>query len=248
MSRGNLCEQATPLTYAGSELELFAKATHWKTYLRERIAPDLASDVLEVGAGIGGSTKVFCSGRQKRWLCLEPDPLQASEIEKAIAARTLPGCCEARIGTLADLGDERFDLLLYIDVLEHIEDDRAELDRAAAHLKPGGRIVILAPAHNWLFTPFDRAVGHFRRYNKAMLRAFQPNGLELNTLDYIDSAGLLASLANRFLLRQSMPTSWQIETWDRWLVPASRHLDRYLRGSLGKSILGVWTKPRIESA
>lgn len=242
MTQTAVLKQSTSHSYIGAELELFAKAFHWKTYLRDRIAPWLAEEVLEVGAGIGGTTRMLCSGNQKRWLCLEPDPLQGLEVELAIKAGTLPSCCEARVGTLADLGDERFDVLLYIDVLEHIEDDRGELNRAALFLRPGGRLIVLAPAHQWLFTAFDRSVGHFRRYNKRMMRELRPDGLELRGLDYIDSAGLLASLANRCFLRQAMPTPWQIQTWDRWLVPASRALDPCLRGSLGKSILGMWTK------
>ena len=164
---------------------------------------------------------------------------------KAIEAGTLPSCCEARVGTLANLDGGPFDVLLYIDVLEHIEDDRAELNLAAAKLKSGGRLIVLAPAHQWLFTPFDRSVGHFRRYNKRMLGELRPDGLELIALDYLDSAGLLASLANRCLLRQAMPMPWQIETWDRLLVPTSRLLDPPLRGCLGKSILGIWTKSDI---
>ena len=242
MTQAALLEPATSLAYVGSELELFAKAIHWKAYLREQIAPWLAGEVLEVGAGIGGTTRVFCSDERTRWVCLEPDPRQALEVKRAIDSGTLPRCCEARVGTLADLGGERFDAVLYIDVLEHIEDDRAELHQAASLLRPGGRLIVLAPAHQWLFSAFDRSVGHFRRYNKKMMRELRPNGLELRALDYLDSAGLLASLANRCVLRQAMPTPRQIETWDRRLVPASRVLDRYLRGSLGKSVLGVWTK------
>ena len=43
--------------------------------------------------------------------------------------------------------EAKFDAILYIDVLEHIEDDRAEMARAAARLKPGGALIVLAPAH-----------------------------------------------------------------------------------------------------
>jgi hypothetical protein len=58
----------------------------------------------------------------------------------------------------------------------------------------------------------------------------------------LDSAGLLASLGNRLLLRQSMPSEAQIQAWDSLLVPPSRILDRLTLGRVGKSVLGVWSR------
>jgi 2-polyprenyl-3-methyl-5-hydroxy-6-metoxy-1,4-benzoquinol methylase len=139
---------------------------------------------------------------------------------------------------------QKFDTIIYIDVLEHIENDREELKGAAAHLREGGRIIVLAPAHQWLFTPFDAAVGHFRRYDRPMLRNLSPVGLHLERLIYLDSLGLLLSLGNRILLKQAKPTKAQIHFWDRWVVPASRVLDPCLLNSIGKSIVGVWRRPK----
>jgi hypothetical protein len=127
-------------------------------------------------------------------------------------------------------------------VLEHIEDDRGEVARAAARLKPGGALIVLAPAHPLLFTPFDAAIGHLRRYTRASLRAVAPEALRLDHLAYLDAAGLLASVGNRVVLRKSMPKEWQILLWDRLGVPVSRMLDPLLGGRVGKSILAVWRK------
>ena len=158
-------------TYIGSELELFANAVVWKDYLRRRIAPFLGDEVLEVGAGLGGTTRLLCRGEHKRWVCLEPDPALARQIEQAIREGSLPSCCSEMVGTLEQIeAQPTFDTLLYIDVLEHIEDDRAELARAAGMLKPGGHVVALSPAHNWLFTPFDKVIGHYRRYTRPTMR------------------------------------------------------------------------------
>ncbi|MBF0175418.1 MAG: methyltransferase type 12 [Magnetococcales bacterium] len=145
------------------------------------------------------------------------------------------------MGTLADLQPHaRFDCVLYIDVLEHIQCDQVELRRAASHLtRPGGRLVILSPAHNFLFTPFDTAIGHYRRYNRRSLTAILPQGMVIEKLRYLDSVGFFASVANRLLFRQSMPTSEQIRIWDRAMVPLSTWIDPALRYHLGKSILLV---------
>lgn len=231
------------IAYVGTELELFAAASRWKAYVARLIAPYLnAPEILEVGAGLGGTTRVFCSGRHQRWVCLEPDPRLASQVQRSIDDRTLPGCCRAVVGTLESEGPTlgRFDTLLYMDVLEHIENDREELNRAANHVKPGGHVVALGPAHPFLYTPFDRAVGHYRRYTRAMIRALNPDGLTLVRNEYLDSVGLLASLGNRLVLRSAMPRPSQIAFWDRVLVRASTVLDPLLGHALGKSVLSVW--------
>jgi 2-polyprenyl-3-methyl-5-hydroxy-6-metoxy-1,4-benzoquinol methylase len=135
-----------------------------------------------------------------------------------------------------------FDAVLYVDVLEHIDDDAAEMRRALGLLRPGGRLVVMSPAHQWLFTPFDKSIGHFRRYTRRTLAAVGPPGASLTRLRYLDSAGLLASLGNKLLLRSAMPTRRQIAFWDRVLVPMSRGIDVVLFHSIGKSVLGVWRR------
>jgi SAM-dependent methyltransferase len=230
-------------TYVGSELDLFASAVNWKSYVRRQVAPHLGRDVLEVGAGHGGTTRMLCDGHADRWTCLEPDASLADRLLAAISAGDLPDCCRMRIGTLADIEDEeRFDTILYMDVLEHIADDRAELELAADRLRPGGHLIVLAPAHPWLFTPFDAAIGHYRRYTKGTLRAAAPPGLPMVRLAYLDAVGMLASLGNRLVLRSAMPNPGQIAVWDRFLVPLSYLADPLLGHTVGKSVLAIWRK------
>jgi SAM-dependent methyltransferase len=224
------------LTYAGSELELFGKASNWKAYWRSEVARFVRGDVLEVGAGIGANTLTLAGLPYDRWTCLEPDAALAARI-------VLPpgGRHEKAVGTIHDLPPAaKFDAILYIDVLEHIKDDGAEMARAAARLKSRGTLIILAPAHPFLFTPFDAAIGHFRRHTRASLRAAAPETLRIEKLAYLDAAGMLASAANRLLLQSAMPTEPQILTWDRLLVPVSRRIDPLFAGCVGKSVLGIW--------
>jgi hypothetical protein len=131
---------------------------------------------------------------------------------------------------------------LYIDVLEHIENDRAEIEAAARLVRQSGHIVILSPAHHWLFSEFDKSIGHLRRYNRTELRSMMPTGWIEEKLVYMDSVGILLSLGNVVGLRQSMPTRRQILIWDRVCVPASRLFDRLFHGTVGKSVLAVWRK------
>ena len=230
--------------YVGDELDLFAAATHWKAYFRRRITPYLGATVLEVGAGLGGTTRALCRGTESRWVCLEPDPQLAARLHAEQAAGRLPARCEILVGTLDDqLAEDQFDSVLYMDVLEHIETDSAELVQAARRVAPGGHLIVLSPAHQWLFTPFDRSIGHCRRYSRASLRAVGPADLDLVWLGYLDSVGFFASLTNKLLLQQAMPTARQIAFWDQVLVRASTWLDPVLGFRAGKTVLGVWQRP-----
>lgn len=236
-------EDMTTRPYVGSELALVSRYYNWKTYYAEMVRPYLGPCVLEVGAGIGSVTQVLCEGIFERWVCLEPDPTMSATLRSCIQDGHLPKCCEVVTGALADLPQrDMFDTILYIDVLEHIEHDREESATAAAFLKPGGRLVVLVPAHQWLYSPFDRGLGHYRRYSMRSLSAVIPALFECVELKYLDSAGMLASLGNRLVLRSTMPTPAQLAIWDRVLVPLSRRIDPLLRYRVGKSVFGVWRK------
>jgi len=229
--------------YVGDELDLFAGASHWKEYVRYCLMPHIRGSVLEVGAGIGGTTTFLRPGDHRDWRCLEPDPKLAAILEQTLRQnwpRFEPDVLVGSIEALA--GEQNFDTILYIDVLEHIEDDRAELARAAALLASRGRLVVLSPAHNYLFSEFDRAIGHFRRYNRKLLRLISPQDLKLRELFYLDAVGMLLSLGNRALLRSPRPTFGQLAFWDRCIVPCSRLVDPITLHRLGKTVIAVWEK------
>ena len=226
-------------SYIGSELELFAAATRWKSYFARALGGWISGDVLEVGAGMGSNTRFLYRPVVSSWCCLEPDEALAAKASATVAEL---GPCSVRVGTTADEAPARYDTVLYIDVLEHIEDDRAELERAVSLLRPGGHVIVLAPAHQALYSEFDRAVGHFRRYDASSLTAAGAPGSTLVRVFYLDSVGMLASLANRTILKSAQPSPAQIGTWDRILVPMSRILDPCLGRRLGKSVVAVWRR------
>jgi len=229
--------------YEGKELDLFAQARNWKTYWSDKIRPHLGKSVLEVGAGLGANTPFLLGTKQESWLCLEPDAALLAQIPETLADQPQRKIVTPRMGFLRDLSaNETFDTILYIDVLEHIEDDLGEMRAALAHVSPKGKIVVLSPAHPSLFTEFDRALGHYRRYTRRSLRACTPAGATLIDMYALDSFGLMASVTNKLLLHQSMPGPKQIAFWDRCLVSVSRWTDPLIGFSLGKSLIGVWQK------
>jgi SAM-dependent methyltransferase len=248
------------IDYIGNELELFSQALNWKRYYGQKLKKYIHGDVLEAGAGIGETTIHLFNPSVSSWTCLEPDGRLLEEVKNKIKSERLPSICKPIQGTSIDILEKRkrtgssevtfaditipvhFDSILYIDVIEHIERDGEELLRAKELLRPGGHLIILVPAHQWLYSPFDKAIGHFRRYNKKRLCSVIPVGMKQEQLCYLDSMGLFASLTNKLLLRKDYPTLKQVKFWDRLIVPLSRSLDPLLFHSAGKTLIGVWTR------
>lgn len=230
--------------YEGTELELFAGAANWKAYWAAKVAPFVRGRALEVGAGMGANIANFAALEGVAWTLLEPDPTMCGAMRQRIAERQLPADTEIVCGMLGDLAaGQLFDAILYIDVLEHIEDDRTELERAAARLAPGGHLVVLSPAYQAVYSPFDKAIGHFRRYDRRSLLSLTPAALRPAKTFYLDSLGLMLSAINRFVARQTSPTPATIKVWDSSIVPLSRLTDPLVGHGFGRSIVAVWSRP-----
>jgi len=228
--------------YQGSELDVFKGARNWKKYWSSQLRPFIGGSVLEVGGGIGANVPYIINSGVKSITLVEPDAelVQRAQTEMA-ASNSIP--VDARHGSIDSIeAGSQFETILYIDVIEHIEKDRDELAKAARRLRSGGNLVVLVPAYNFLYSEFDKAIGHYRRYTRATLRALDPPGCELVRLRNLDSAGLLASLVNKVFLKQSIPTESQIALWDRVLVRSSTILDPITGFLAGKTLIAAWRK------
>jgi len=230
------------MNYVGTELELFQHAANWKRYWSAAVRPYVSGRVLDAGCGFGANARYVVNERVTSYTFLEPD---AQLLQLVNERAGLPSSVHQRSvhGTTLDLNGEHFDTLLYIDVLEHIEDPTAELQRACDLLHSGGHLIIVVPAFQFLYSPFDRAIGHHRRYTRTMLRSQLPAGLTIQHMQYMDSIGLLLSLGNKIALRKAAPTIDQITFWDRNIIPLSRLIDKLVLRSFGRSLIAVVRKP-----
>ena len=133
--------------------------------LLDRFVPEPPGRVLDVGCGCG---MMLAELAARGWEVAGLDPS-----EKAVA------CCAARgvrvtRGTLDAVprGDAgRYDAALLLDVIEHIDDDRAALESAMRLLRPGGVAIVMVPAWPALFSVHDERHGHRRRYTRRRFRA-----------------------------------------------------------------------------
>ena len=230
--------------YIGNELEIFSHAKNWKNYWSGKVRPYLGKSVLEVGAGIGTNTRNFINNENiKKWVSIEPDLELSRKIESNLKNEKGFNKLEIIPSFLTNYQTNiKFDSVMYIDVIEHIEKDKDELIRAISYLKEGGYLIVLVPAYNFLYNDFDKAIGHYRRYSRKLLRNTIPPGLKVISHYNLDSLGLLASVTNKLFLKQSYPTVKQIKFWDSFIVSLSRVIDPLLFYKVGKSNLIICKK------
>ncbi|MEI6562000.1 MAG: class I SAM-dependent methyltransferase [Verrucomicrobiota bacterium] len=144
---------------------------------REKITP--ASQVADVGCGLG----LFLSFLERTGRVCAANLVG---VDPAFAVPT--PAVEGSVLILPEWPPERrFDLILMMHVLEHVEDDHAMLSDAAGRLSDGGTLFIEVPAFPFLFSDHDRYLGHYRRYTTGSLKRLVESveDLELVKVHYL---------------------------------------------------------------
>jgi SAM-dependent methyltransferase len=196
-----------------------------------------------VGAGIGTITRSLVE-RYPGVSVVALEPAENVHSELASFAALEPRVVVHR-QTLADwTPDECFDAVLYLNVLEHIDDDARELQLAAAAVRSGGTLLVFGPALQWLYSELDYQAGHYRRYSLGRLRKLAISaGLEVVSLRYFDVLGVLPYYLVYRLLRRDNISGSTLWGYDRIAVPLSRQLQRVVRHPpLGKNVILIARK------
>ena len=150
--------------------------------IRRRIELPADPHILEVGCGTGHNFQMLRPfGRL--------DAIEVDGEARAIASRRLGhAVMDAPLPELLGVPPRSYDLIAMLDVLEHIDDDRAALKALAERLRPGGRLLITVPAHPWMWSAHDVVNHHKRRYTKRSFRAAVGEaGLKLEMLAWFNS-------------------------------------------------------------
>ena len=192
--------------------------------------------VLEVGAGIGSNVKHLLD-RFELVSLIEPDVSQQNLLRGKFHKEIHNKQVEIFASYDEIPAHIQFDLILYIDVLEHIEDDSSEINMASLRVKQGGVLFILVPAFEALYSNYDKKLGHHRRYSKRKLIEIVEIKMDVESVIYIDSIGILGVVMNK-ILHNSNISKAAVKIWDTFLIPASRAIDGLIfNNKLGKSLL-----------
>jgi len=216
--------------------------SRYNKWIWSAIEPYVGQRVLEVGAGVGSMTR-FLYGRE---LAVATD-VEVPYLDRLRNAfRRRPGIFvekfDAGSPVPSDLGHYRFDTVLALNMLEHVEDDLAALKKMHDVLQPGGRIIIYVPAHKELMGSMDRTVGHLRRYEREELETkLEGAGFEVETTRYQNRAGMLGWWINSKLLHRRHMPAFQSKVFDLF-VPLFRRLESSSPDT-GLSLIAIARKP-----
>ena len=183
---------------------------HWRYFdgysrwMFSKFQDYIGKEVLDIGAGIGRNIPFYIEQCDK---VVATDVFE-SQIEtmkkefghyKQFEAAYL----DIMNGSLENYAG-KFDTILCINVIEHLPDDLKAVERMAECLRPGGHLIILAPAMSWLYCYMDKNVGHYRRYVRGRMRLLaQANGLKVNKNGYFNFFGMLPYYIKGKLCHQS---------------------------------------------
>lgn len=228
--------------YAGAT-ELWANEANLPRYNHDivRKLSKLASSntrVLEFGAGIGSLAQIWMKKNGIKPICLEIDP----NLKNIIQDRGFE--CHSKLDDI----EGEFDLIYSSNVLEHIEDDQKALQQLYQKLKAGGILALYLPAFQCLYSDFDAAIGHYRRYEKRdLISKLKGANFIIEKCEYADCMGFFAWLTTKIKkndhnIKQS--DGKQLKLYDQYIFPVSNALDSFgVKYLFGKNLLATAQKP-----
>jgi SAM-dependent methyltransferase len=162
--------------------------------IRRQAQPPAGARLLEIGCGTGHNLPMLAQFGSV-------DALEVDETARAIAEKRLgKPVFSAPLPDLIGVPEGHYDLVAALDVVEHIEDDRAALEGIARLLKPGGKLVATVPAHQWMWSAHDVVNHHQRRYSKSEFRRLvEGSPLKLETIGYFNSLLFPIAVAERLV-------------------------------------------------
>lgn len=160
--------------------------------IRRRVKPSAKARILEIGCGTGHNLAMLGEFGSV-------DALEVDETARELAEQRLgKPVFSAPLPELSGIPAKQYDLVAAFDVVEHITDDRAAIGGIARLLKPGGKLVLTVPAHQWMWSAHDVVNHHQRRYSKgALKRLIEDSPLKLEAIGYFNSLLFPVAVAER---------------------------------------------------
>ena len=225
--------------YEGKDLESMSFAQNYHEWIYDLIKNSVGSRIAEIGSGTGNFTEILLNN-YKEIHAFEPCSKTHNKSvhlghQKVIS---INDNFENRKNDFQDF----FDSVLFINVLEHIENDEFALKSAKQILSPEGTLVIFVPALRWLYSSFDTSIGHFRRYHKKnLVYLVSKSGFKIDQCHYFDSIGILPWFFVMKMLGGSLnPRS--VKWYDSIIVPWLKLVERIFIPPIGKNLLLVASK------
>jgi 2-polyprenyl-3-methyl-5-hydroxy-6-metoxy-1,4-benzoquinol methylase len=227
-------------------LQVISHADRFNRWMFETIVPFAAGNILEIGSGIGNLSRYFLEHNYHITLS-DIDPVYTNILHQQFSRfPNLQGIMQIDLQhknfqlEYASL-KESFNTVFYLNVLEHLRDDKLAVKNSLYLLKPGGTLIILVPAYPILYSRMDKALHHVKRYTKKSLnKLLSDNGTTIKKSFYFNAIGIIAWLYGKLLRLETVPKK-EMNFFDK-LVPTSKFLDSLLMKKMGLSVISIAQK------
>lgn len=223
-------------------LKVIAKADRFNRWMYDQIKPHLKGEILEIGSGIGNISKlviesnhfITLSDYSKEYCAVLKENFSSNKnVRNIIQIDLLHPDFEKKFYAYK----EKFDCVFLLNVIEHIEDDKLSIKNCRYLLKPGGHLILLAPAYSWLFGTFDKQLGHFRRYTiKTMSDLLQTQNFQISSGSYFNITGIAGWFLFGKIFRRRMLGKGEMTAFNS-IVPFAKLTDKILAKKAGLSII-----------
>lgn len=223
-------------------LEAISSAPRFNEWMYQTISKNMEGRILEIGSGIGNISEQFIKNNQSIYLTdirknycnylrrefgKNPNVLGIELMD--IVHPDFDNKFADLIGT--------FDAVFALNVVEHIKDDKLALVNCKKLLKPGGRMVILVPAYQFLYNTFDVALEHYKRYNrKELIDLFNAAEMKVTHSQYFNMMGMAGWFVSGNILKKKVIPTGQMKLYNA-LVPIFKVIDKVVLNNVGLSVI-----------
>ncbi len=223
-------------------LQVIAKAGQFNYWMYSEFRSFLKGELLEIGSGIGNISQlvvndglsVTLSDYNNEYYELLKKKFSGSSYVKSIIQTDLlhPNFEENYAGLRG-----KFDSIFLLNVIEHLQDDAKAVANCNFMLKPGGYLIVLAPAYQWLYCRLDKELGHYRRYTLRKISEVLINkGFKIISKKYFNFLGICGWFFSGKILRTKKLGKNEITAFND-LVPFAKMLDKITFNKTGLSVI-----------
>jgi|GEM_PF-96192 len=218
-------------------VRFMTRIDRYTEYVYQTIQPFIQGSIMDVGCGVGNMTRHFASSHQ---VCgIDITPAYMDEFKKNCPDGQYCIGDISQSQTLIPLAGKTFKTVLCVNMLEHVKDHEQALRNMARFLAKDGRLVLVVPAHQWLYGSLDRQDLHFRRYQQASAAVLiEKAGLRLEKSFYVNSLGILWWGWSSHVLRKRVHTEKESAIVNK-AVPVIKCIDALTSHSFGLSLVLV---------
>lgn len=211
-------------------------------WIYEEVAPFIGSRVLEIGCGLGNLARSLHNRDFYMGMDISAESVMSLQNLYGVSDNLRFEVLDITQDEILELKSLHLDTVVSLNVFEHISDDTRAFHHVHTLLEPGGRLVLIVPAHNWLYGTIDHAIGHYRRYTKHELSSRLTNmDFIIKKQKYINLMGALGWWFNGRVLKKTTPPGNQLKMMNK-IIPPIKFVEQRIEPPFGVSVLTVAEK------